>query len=144
MANTFIMRWNPAISSYTLADYANCRKSPLDIWFMDWSVYEWQSAHAGDYFYMLREGDGVNPGIVFRGKFISDPYEGKDWGGKKGFVRRYVDMICVDGADAGQSPWLTPEQLEQAIPDINWRRGHSGELLTPDQAEALNGLFVSI
>jgi len=96
----------------------------------------------GDLFYMLRVG-GDNDGIVFQGDFISEPYEDKDWAGttKK---RHYVDIGCYNLAEPGGMPLLSVKELEAAIPEINWRKGHSGELLTPNQADALDELMRNI
>lgn len=38
-------------------------------------------------------------------------------------------------------PIISTEQLQKAIPDFEWRRGHSGTLLTEDQAQRLEKLF---
>ena len=64
---------------------------------LDWSIYDWQEAHRGDFFYMLRTGD-ENAGIVFSGQFITDPYPNDDWAGSTK-RRMYVDMICMNPAD---------------------------------------------
>jgi len=34
-------------------------------------------------------------------------------------------------------------ELAAAIPDFNWRTGHSGELLTPEQSRKLRRLWKS-
>lgn len=137
---TYLLRWNPAISSFKSEFHDDAVKKYDGNWCMDWSVFEWQDAHAGDSFYMLREGDGVNPGIYYRGYFDSEPYEDDDWRGS-GQQRHYVDICCLDGRPMNEGAWITPEQLEESIPEINWRKGHSGELLTLKQADALNRLW---
>ena len=43
---------------------------------MDWSIFEYQEAHTRDRFFMLREGDGVDPGIFFYAVITSEPYKG--------------------------------------------------------------------
>ncbi len=88
---------------------------------------------------MLRVGEG-NTGIVFHGEFLSDPYEGGDWAGR-GKKRHYVDINCMDAADPDKRPLATVEELQKAIPEIDWVKGHSGQLLTEEQAEKLDGLF---
>lgn len=137
---TYLMRWNPAISSFTTEDYEQYCWDVYEEWTMDWSIWEWEKARIGDRFFMLREGDGINPGIIYRGFFISNPYPGPDWRGM-GIPRHYIDMRCEMGRQTDESPWLTPEQLEEVIPGINWRSGHSGELLTPDQSASLELLW---
>ena len=36
---------------------------------------------------------------------------------------------------------ITTEQLQDAIPDFEWRKGHSGQLLSAEQAKKLEKLF---
>ena len=137
---TYLLRWNPTISSFKLDDYRDVlSKYPDGFSGLNWSVYEWEEAHQGDHFFMLRTGDD-NAGIVFRGVFTSEPYPGEDWAGK-GKKRYYMDMDCYECVPADQKPPIDIEKLEKAIPIIDWRRGHSGQLLTIDEAEKLNELW---
>lgn len=128
--STFIMRWNPGISSSKIGDYRNARKKWPDGFCGDWSIYEWEKAHEGDEYVMVRVGEGAN-GIVYHGVFLSEPYEGKDWAGtdKK---RHYVDITIEHPCDPDH-PMVSIEQLSAAIPEINWAKGHSGEMLTDEQ-----------
>lgn len=139
---TYLLRWNPAISSYTLSDYTECLEKYNGNWRMNWSIWDWKDTEEGDRFFMLREGDGVNPGIVFRGIFTSAPYESGDWRGTDS-KRHYVDVECWDASNPNETAMLSPEELEKTIPEINWRKGHSGELLTDEQTAALEALWDS-
>ncbi len=131
----YLMRWNPSISSFTEKDYDTCLKNkPFRI---NWSIYEWQEARRGDYFYMMRVGD-EKAGIVFRGQFLSDPYPEEDWAGSTK-RRMYVDMICTNTSDA--NPLIPLNKLTEAISSINWSKGHSGELLTEDVASQISELL---
>ena len=132
---TYLLRWNPAISSYTLDAYREQLKRG-DSFFGNWSVWDYVDLHKGDQFFMLREGDGENPGIIFRGVFTSEPYEGEDWAGT-GRKRFYADFECWGCADPDGIPCISLEQLQEELPDLNWTKGHSGELLTPAAAEML-------
>ena len=136
---TCLLRWNPKISSYTLEQYRYDVKYGQDGFTSDWSVYEWEEANEGDRFYMLRTGDD-KPGIVYRGVFTSNPYEGEDWAGSDR-VRYYVDMDCYDCVPADEQSPITIEVLEKAIPNVNWRAGHSGEYLSEEDAEKLDELW---
>lgn len=138
-SKTYLLRWNPSISSFTLDDYQNLLAEG-DSFEGNWSIREYEDLHKGDQFFMLREGDGVNPGIMFRGVFTSDPYEGEDWAGtdKK---RYYADFECWACADPDGVPCITLDQLQDALPDINWTKGHSGELLSPETAEILETIW---
>lgn len=137
---TFLLRWNPAISSFRLDEYEDVLTRFKGEWQMDWSVRDWKEARKGDRFFMLREGDGVNPGIIFRGLFASDPYEDDDWRGTD-TKRHYVEIECWDARRPDEAPWITPEELDDYDPGPDWRNGHSGELLTPEQANRLEGLW---
>ena len=115
---TYLLRWNPTISSFKLEHYCKALEDSPDGFGFDWSVYEWEEAHEGDRYYMLRTGDD-KAGIVFHGVFNSEPYEGKDWAGQKGKTRRYMDMDCYDCVPADKQPPITIEILEKAIPNID-------------------------
>lgn len=140
---TYLLRWNPTISSFNLDDYRDVlSKYPGGFSSMNWSVYEWEKAHKGDHYYMLRTGDD-KAGIVFRGVFTSDPYPGEDWAGN-GKKRYYMDMDCYDCVPADEQSAIGIEELEKAVPGIDWRRGHSGELLSSEDADRLNELWNNI
>ena len=140
---TYLLRWNPTISSFKLDDYRDVlSKYPGGFSGMNWSVYEWEKAHKGDHYYMLRTGDD-KAGIVFRGEFTSDPYPGEDWAGN-GKQRYYMDMDCYDCVPADVQSPICIEELEKVVPGIDWRRGHSGELLSSEDADRLNELWNNI
>ena len=88
---------------------------------------------------MLRTGDD-KAGIVFRGVFTSEPYPGEDWAGK-GKQRYYMDMGCYDCVPADELSPISIDVLEKAIPDIDWRRGHSGQLLSDEDTAKLDELW---
>ena len=134
MGKVFLMRWNPAISSYKLDVYhRNCKDFP-DGFRMDWSVWDYQEAHSGDSFVMMRVGE-YKPGVVFYGTFVSDPYTDDDWAGtdKK---RHYVLMDCF-GFKADDEPIICAESLHTCMPEIDWMHGHSGEVLPEKVADQL-------
>ena len=135
----YVLRWNPAISSYRLDDYIRDRAEFPDGWCTDWSIYEYEEAKKGDHFVMMRVGDG-NTGIVYHGDFASDPYRSKDWR-RTGKIRYYIDMNCFDATAPDESPLLTADELYAAIPDVDWLHGHSGELLSPENALKLIALL---
>lgn len=139
---TYLMRWNPAISSVKIADYDK-DVAEADAWmprYWNWSIWEHEDALRGDRYFMLREGDGVAPGIYYAGDFLSEPWAGDDWRGS-GKQRYYVDMDCEHARLSDKGPWLTTEELEAALPTVNWRIGHSGELLSPEVAAKLHEMW---
>ena len=52
-----------------------------------------------------------------------------------------MDMFCIDCQPADECPPINIDVLEKAIPDIDWRRGHSGQLLTEEDAAMLDDLW---
>lgn len=136
-ARTYLLRWNPSISSFTEKDYEKCVANMQGgVFHMNWSIYEWEEARRGDYFYMMRVGDD-KAGIVFAGQFLSDPYPGDDWAGSTK-RRMYVDIVCMNPVKPGTQPSLSLEKLQQFIPDYEWAKGHSGALLPNEVATELD------
>lgn len=135
-SRTYLMRWNPTISSFKEKDYKECVANLEHGMFrMNWSIYEWQEARRGDQFYMLRTGD-YKAGIVFGGQFISDPYPSEDWAGSTK-RRMYVDMICMYPIDPKEKPRISLDILKKEIPGYDWSKGHSGALLPEDVVKKL-------
>ncbi|MBQ6205102.1 MAG: hypothetical protein IJK46_13555 [Prevotella sp.] len=134
---TYLMRWNPSISSFTEEDYKECVENMIHGMFrMNWSIKEWEEARRGDFFYMMRTGDD-KAGIVFNGQFISDPYPGEDWAGTNK-RRMYVDMICTNPVNPDAKPRVSLERLQELIPSFEWTKGHSGALLPEEVAARLD------
>jgi len=137
-----ILRWNPAFSSfgteslvYSLGEMTSHPRGQ-----MDWSVFDYKHVHKGDECYLLKVGAGP-VGICLYGKILTEPYKGKDWSGKGRRAIRYVDLrpkVCINPLCL---PILSTADLEAAIPDFNWRTGHSGEILTPEQSRKLKRLW---
>ena len=150
--NTFLLLWNPAISSYTIDrcdEEFDFKEAPLGdfiddeqyfSWDLNWSVREWEKAHKGDRFFMLRVGEGQPNGIVMSGRFSSNPYVDEDWSGN-GRVVHYVDLE-FDAAIHPNSPKiLSSDILEKHFPDRNWRKGHSGQTIDNETAAKLEDLW---
>lgn len=74
------------------------------------------------------------------GTFTSDPYRASDWSGK-GREVYYMDMDIEEMLHPEKTPLLTPEVLAKEIPDFKWDGGHSGRILTGEQAEKLYMLW---
>ena len=139
---TYLLRWNPSISSFKEKDYEDCVANMETVMFrLNWSISEWEEARRGDRFYMMRVGDD-KAGIVFNGQFISDPYPADDWAGSTK-RRMYVDMVCMNPAEPGAKPSISLEKLQKEIPAFEWSKGHSGILLPTEVAEKLHDLFRS-
>lgn len=138
---TFIMRWNTDISNYKLSEFEDAMEDFFDEGFYyDWSIWDYQKAHVGDKFYMIRTGEGKN-GVVMRGTIIGQPYPDEDWSGK-GRKVYYIRMGLTNMIHPDRSPLLlTTDELTEAIPDFNWKDGHSGEILSDSQANKLEDVW---
>lgn len=78
--NTFVLMWNPDISSVKLKEFSDAIPNLLTLnW--NWSVYDYANAKKGDKFILIRSGSG-NTGVVMSGLFDSNPYPGEDWSGR--------------------------------------------------------------
>jgi hypothetical protein len=135
--NCVILKWNPAISSYSMCRFLNniSWSEPES----DWSIYEHDKVKAGDQFFMLKVGIGTC-GIVASGIITSDPAVGEDWSGR-GRKVYYSDYECSLMINPETLPILERSVLEDNIPGFDWNGGHSGAVLTDEQASVLNRLF---
>ena len=139
---TVIFKWNPAFSSYSMLHYLhdmyNLRLSDESDY--NWSVWDWQQISKGDRFYWVKVGMYGQTGIVASGTITSKPYKGEDWSGR-GRETYYVDFLPNLLLNPDALPILTCHELEQTIPDFEWAKGHSGLVLSDDQAARLDHLW---
>jgi hypothetical protein len=138
---TFIMRWNPEISSHKIVDFEESMENFFERdFYYEWSVFDYQKVRVGDRFFMIKVGNG-NTGVVMEGTIISYPFKDEDWSGKGRDVR-YVRMSpnCMVRQD-NESDLLTTKALHEAIPGIDWNHGHSGVLLDDNKAKMLDALW---
>lgn len=135
--NTFIMMWNPAISSFKKEEFDKMVSSN---WFqLNWSVWDHEKVEYNDRFYMVRVGEG-NTGIVMAGKIESEAWEGEDWSGK-GRKTFYVDLEIDTILDSDKVPYISTEELMKLLPGFDWTGGHSGRVLSNDMAKKLEVLW---
>lgn len=140
--NTFLLRWNPAISSYTMARLDDDMKWwSEECWDDDfnWSIFDWQKAHKGDRFFMACAGEGYT-GIFAAGRFTTEPYKSDDWAGK-GREVYYMRMEFEAVFHPERTAIISAEELGRELPHIDWHKGHSGELLDKEDAERLELLW---
>lgn len=140
---TFIMRWNTDISNYKLSEFEEALNDFEDEGFYyDWSIWDYQKAHVGDRFYMIRTGEGKE-GVVMRGTIIGTPYPDEDWSGR-GRKVYYIRMSLSHMIHPEKTPLLlTVEDLNKGVPGFNWNNGHSGEILNDEQASQLEEVWHS-
>lgn len=136
--NTLILRWNPAISSYTMQRLDEDMEAWANgAWEEDfgWSVSDWQRARKGDRFFLVRVGEGAT-GLFAAGRFTSDPYPGYDGPGM-GQEVYYMNLSFEAVFHPERAEIITTEELEREIPAVDWRKGDSGELVDADTADRL-------
>lgn len=136
---TYILFWNPAISSYTMERFLDDFDN--EGWVGNWSFHEHEQVGPGDTFYLVRCGQG-NVGIVMRGEICSHCYEDEDWSPRKRKPIYYADIdtdVCIN--PESDAPLLTPQILTERLPDFDWFGGHSGRRLSDEMAEKLDDLW---
>lgn len=138
--HTVVLMWNPDISSVSLAEHVSTIKN-MHTEYFNWSVWEHEKAKCGDRFFLVRVGNG-HTGIVMSGVFDSHPYEAGDWSGK-GRCVYYMDMLPNVILDPDEAPMVTTAELQKAIPSFDWTGGHSGRLLSPEDARKLETLWAA-
>ena len=138
---TFIMRWNTDISNYKLCEFEEAMEDFCDeSFYYNWSIWDYQKAHIGDKFFMIRTGEGKR-GVVMRGTIIGTPYPDEDWSGK-GRKVYYIRMRLSHMIHPDKSPlMLTTEELSKAIPEFSWEEGHSGVILDDTTAMRLDEVW---
>lgn len=136
---TFILEWNPAISSY-LEDDFRMDIGRLEFGDFNWSVWEHDKARSGDNFYLIRCGEAPT-GIVMKGFFTSNPYRGQDWSGR-GRVVYYMDLrpTFMVSPDHPQGI-LSTGVLEKTMPGFEWNGGHSGREVPDRYRKTLDNLW---
>lgn len=140
---TYLLKWDPAISSFSMDNMRWEIEDAMDILNTDfnWSVYDWQNAKKGDRVFMLRVGDGKT-GIMASGFLKSDPYEDKDWRGSDQ-IRHYSDVIFDIMLFPVVEKILETTKLQKEIPSIDWVGGHSGVMISQNESEKLEELWSS-
>ena len=138
--NTFILTWNPNISSVTLEDHRYGLENIFTEYF-NWSIWDYKKVKNGDRFFLIAVGEGKT-GVVMSGVFDSQPYEAEDWSGK-GRQVYYIDMLPNVILDPENTTILSTKELSVAIPTFNWEGGHSGRMLSQEQAQQLETMWES-
>lgn len=140
-----ILKWNPSFSSFPMSGYIELIQDftlmngyqRFDS--MNWSVWDYDKINVGDRVCWVKVGYG-QIGIVSSGTVTSEPYRSEDWSGK-GRITYYVDFIPDVLLNPDTVPILTCQELQSAIPDFDWAKGHSGLVLNDEQARKLDTLW---
>ena len=132
------MMWNPDISNWKMNDFELLLCHFPYVKFC-WAIYDYKKVDDGDRFFLVRCGEGET-GIVMSGTISSKPYKGEDWSGK-GREVYYVKLELGTMIHPDNEEIITTEELEEAIPNFDWRGGHSGRLLDKMSAGKLELLW---
>lgn len=136
--NTYILRWNPAISSYKKKSHldliSHLKKGQFPTQF-DWSVREWENLKKDDFFILQQVGT-ENDGIAMIGKFAGECEEGDSWR-RDGTKVHYALMWIMDAFDCDKKNVLPASRYEKLFPQIKWHGGSSGVLVEEKIAEKL-------
>lgn len=137
MRNCVILKWNPAISSFSMRRFLESISWGETE--SNWSIFQHDRVKRGDQFYMLKVGVGTC-GIVAAGTITSDPKPGEDWSGqgRKVYYSDYDSWFMINPETL---PILESSVLKENIPDFDWNGGHSGVVLEQEQAAVLNRIF---
>lgn len=150
---TVVLMWNPAISSFHKEDLSKCiqvldsyneEDCPNEYLNLNWSIWDHEQVKDGDRFFMVKVGEGKT-GIVMAGTIQSNPYKDKDWSGKDREVY-YADLFCECIVDIETAPYISTQELKEAMPEFDWTGGHSGRAIEDSMAFKLEkcGLNTSI
>ncbi len=131
----YVLRWNPKFSmkyEYHLEGMKMLKKNTIS---SNWSIHDHEDLEEGDAFIFNQVGTGENDGIAGFGVFTSDCYADENWKEKDGTNRFYADYIMYCMVNRLESSILSAAQLEKAIPEIDWHKGHAGVLVPEETAE---------
>ena len=138
---TIILKWNPAISCVSMEDM---KWAVQELWNslesdFNWSIYDWEKAEKGDRVFMLRVGRG-KVGIIASGWLSSDAYEGEDWRGTDE-KRHYADILFDVMIHPQRNNILDTKVLQKEIPTVDWKGGHSGVVISEEEAARLESVW---
>ena len=136
--NTFILRWNPAISSYKMERHLEIVSHAHKMQFpesFDWSVRDWQKVKDGDMAVLLQVGT-ENDGVAMIAKIVGAPEADESWRGDGSKVH-YVNLSIFDAFNPAEQKQFRAENFESDFETIKWHKGHSGELIDKATAKRL-------
>lgn len=136
---TFVLMWNPAISNVKEEQFARLIQNSVQE--ISWSVWDHEQVEEGDRFFLVKTDGKYSSSLVASGLFDGKVFKGEDWSGKGRevyYAGLFFEVIFHPWHEAN----LLTEHLQNAVPDFDWIGSHSGRLLTPEQAEALEVLWV--
>ncbi len=134
---TFILRWNPNISSYTLKNQKKDIKAILKgkLSSMDWSVREWEKIEVNDFWILQTVGTDYD-GIAAFGTFTGRTTEAESWR-HDGTKVHYAQMIVWAIIDRNISKKFAASEMENLCPKIDWHGGHSGIVVSAEEGEKI-------
>ena len=136
---TFILLWDPEVSSIKLNDYFYWMER-MRSEESNWSVTEIDKIRPGDQWFIVLCGNSDKPGIVASGLIDSNPWQGYDRSIKEreGY---YCDIVPNVLANPVKAQFPSIAELKYHMPDFEWGIGESGRLLPPQYAIILEELW---
>ena len=131
---TLILTWNPATSDLSLEAEAQAVKRML-VTDLKWPVRDYSDVLYGDRFFVVKVGAGQT-GIVMSGVFESNPYQVNP-----GESQYYMDLAPNVMLNPAEVPMLTTQDLQTAIPSVDWTDEQSGRMLSDEDAEKIEALW---
>ena len=138
--NTIVFFWDPEKRKMTEEEYIDSLKNFYTEPFHQ-QVHEWQKVRMDDRFYLVKVG-GKSKGLVMAGIVGSQPFLSSNDSGK-GRRQHFVELKPTMMLNPQTLPMMTIEELEDAVPGFMWRGGHSGRMLTPEQAASLETAYAN-
>lgn len=141
---TFIIKWNPELSSLSLKDFKGAfRKAQRDDTLMEatWNLCDHEKAKEGHRFLLLRVGD-KSCGVVASGYLASPPY--LDAYHKETGKPSYYCYVKLDAIlHPTKVKPLSTDLLQQCMPKVEWNEGESGILLPSKYESVIENLWES-
>lgn len=134
--------WNPTISDFKIEALNACISElnapwwmePKSICFGQWAVHD-RAIKKGDRCFMMRVGDR-HAGLVMSGWITSDLFYAENWNGD-GTKRPYAMFEPEVWLDSSKTPHISLKTLEHLFPSFEWSGGHSGRILSSNDAGRL-------
>lgn len=136
-ARLFLLRWNPAVSSYGeeefWGDFGVVRRGrPAP---MDWNAWDWRDIREGDWALWCRVG-GEADGVVGLWRFTGEVREGKSWRGD-GKTLHYAEGEIMMVQEPAETGLFGAEEMASVAPELDWHGGHAGVRVDAAVAERL-------
>ena len=129
--NTYILRWNPTTSPYTMEQFDyDMNGWAQGLWSkpLTWMVGKCDKIRKGDRLFIVHTGE-ENPGIFAAGRFTSTPELFDEESGEQ---TAYIELETVFHPERAEI--VSIAELKREIAHIDWLANYSAELLNKEDA----------